>query len=375
MTDYMLLVTAFGAMAFGIFLLIKGGDYAVDGAVYVAERAGLPKLFIGATILAFGTSVPELFTSVNANLQGLPGISIGNILGSNIANILFILGITAVVAPVVANPKELKRDLIIMMAATVLLVGLLLTGRIENWMGGIMFGLIVAYVVYQYVFAGGEGIEEPEEVEGIDNNLQAGGYLLLGLVLLALGSEVLVQGAQVAGSILGVPEAVIGLTVIAFGTSLPELSTCLAAARKGETNLLVGNIIGSNLFNILSIVGLTALIKAIEIAPTVPPEAPEYAAQLAREAKLTGFEMWFMLGISAALAALLMTVGKINRLLGAAMFAGYLAFVAWQYHSVVVSPAAAETVQSSQAGDADGADVRPSPEAGEDEPDPTPTAD
>jgi len=287
LNEYTLFVLSFGAICFGIYLLVKGGDWAVDSAVYVAERAGLSKMFIGATILAFGTSVPELFTSVNANLSGEPGISLGNVIGSNIANILLIIGVTAVVFPLASKRSDVLRDLVLMMIATVVLVALMYTDSIARWQGGVMFGVLVAYVAYQYFFSGGEAFEEPDEPEGIQSNLQAIGLLVLGLILLAAGSELLVQGAVVGGTVLGVPPAVIGLTVIAFGTSLPELSTCLAAAKKGEPNLILGNIIGSNVFNIFSIVGLTAIISNIDVAGSA----------------ITDMEIWVMAGVAVAFTA------------------------------------------------------------------------
>lgn len=319
--DYQLAVLAFGSIAFGLYLLIKGGDWTIDAAAFIAERAGLSKLFIGATIVAFGTSAPELFTSVNANLTGFPGISLGNIVGSNIANILLIIGATAVVFALQGKPSELVRDMGMMLVATVILVALMLYGIVPRWAGFGMFALLAAFIAYQYFKDGGVGDEdgdEDDEEKGIDTVGKGMGFLLAGLVALVVGSEMLVQGAVAAGSALGVPEAIIGLTVIAIGTSLPELSTCLAAALKRQTNMIIGNIVGSNLFNILSIVGITAMIKPLVIDET-----------------LVDIDMWVMAGVTFAFAIWMLTVSRIGRGMGIAMLAAYGAFILYSYQDLL----------------------------------------
>lgn len=324
LTQYEGGILAFGAIAFGLYLLIKGGDWTIDAATYVAEKAGLSPLFIGATIISFGTSVPELFTSINANLSGYPGISLGNVLGSNVANILMVLGITAMVFTIAGKGKDLMKDLVMMLVATAILVAGMLSGAFPTWLGLLMFGLLAAFVGYQYFTDTLELEEDDDDDDGseISSTLTAVGILVGGLVALALGSELLVNGAVVAGTAIGVPEAVIGLTVVAFGTSLPELSTCIAAARKQSTGFILGNIIGSNTFNILSIVALTAIVKPLDVVP-----------------ELVGSDMWFMVAVSVAFAAWMFTVGRITFALGAAMAATYVAFVIWQYHAVI-APAA-----------------------------------
>ena len=308
-------VLSFAAIALGILLLVKGGDWTINGAVYISRHLGVPPMVVGFTIIAFGTSLPELFVSVNANLAGFPGISLGNVVGSNIANILLVIGVTALIATVHASAKEVLRDLIVMLASTAVLVGLMLYGLVDWWVGGLMFGALVVYVFYQYLLAR-RGDLEPEEVEEPEYSGMAIAilFLLLGLFLVTLGSEVLVRGAVVGATILGVPEAVIGLTIIAFGTSLPELATCIAAAAKKQTDIIVGNIVGSNVFNILSIVGLTALISPLAVDVT-----------------LVGIDLWVMVGTSVLFAVLLLFVGEINRMVGAVFFAGYLAFVFFQF--------------------------------------------
>ena len=318
LSTYELAVLAFGSMAFGLYLLIKGGDWTVDSAIFVAEKAGLSPLFIGATIISFGTSVPELFTSVNANLSGFPGISLGNVLGSNIANILLVLGATAIVFTVTARPVTLIKDMGMMLIATAILVIGMLIGVFSLWLGLLMFGLLVGFVGYQYATNTLELEEDDDEEEGspISSTTSAVLVLLSGLAALAIGSELLVQGAVAAGNAIGVPEAVIGLTVVAFGTSLPELSTCIAAARRRATDMILGNIIGSNTFNILSIVALTAIIKPLDVDPT-----------------LLGLDMWFMVIVSVGFAIWMFTVAKLNKVTGIIMVAAYVAFVVMQYLS------------------------------------------
>ncbi|WP_411890316.1 calcium/sodium antiporter [Yoonia sp. SDW83-1] len=316
LSNYELFVLSAGAVLFGLYLLIKGGDWTIDAAVFVAERTGLSPLFIGATIISFGTSVPELFTSVNANLQGFPGISLGNVLGSNIANILLVLGATAIVLQIEGKAKDLMKDLVMMLLATGILIYGMMAGVFSLVLGLIMFGILVAFVGYQYATNSLELEEDDDDDEGgsIQTMGVAVAFLIGGLVSLAVGSEMLVKGAVVTGTIIGVPEAIIGLTVVAFGTSLPELSTCIAAARKRSLGLILGNIIGSNTFNILSIIGLTAIIKPLDVVPV-----------------LTGIQMWATVGVSVGFAIWMLTIGKITKTMGYIMVAAYAAFVAAQY--------------------------------------------
>lgn len=311
-----LFVLAAGAIMFGLFLLIKGGDWTIEAAVFIAERTGLSPLFIGATIISFGTSVPELFTSVNANLAGYPGIALGNVLGSNIANILLVLGATAIVFHVEGKAKDLMKDLVMMLLATAILVYGMMSGVFSLLLGLIMFAILVAFVGYQYATNTLvlEEEDDDEDTGGIETMGMALLILLGGLAALAIGSEMLVQGAVVTGTIIGVPEAIIGLTVVAFGTSLPELSTCIAAARKHSVGLILGNIIGSNTFNILSIIGLTAIIKPLEVDPV-----------------LAGVQMWAMVAVTLGFFAWMLAVGKITRIVGYVMVTAYVGFVAAQY--------------------------------------------
>jgi len=313
---YELFVLSAGAVIAGIWLLVRGGDLTIDASVAIARRAQLSRVFIGATIIAFGTSVPELFTSVNANLSGFPGISLGNVIGSNIANILLVMGAAALIVTLTIEPGKVMRDLLLMLVATAVFIAGTLYGVFERWMGIAMFVGLVGFVVWQYL----NNEIDTSEVEDVDMpGAQAALYLVGGIAGLAIGSELLVRGAVVVGGVIGVPEAIIGMTAVAIGTSLPELTASITAARKGETELMFGNIIGSNTFNILSIVGITAIIKPLQVDPV-----------------LAGFELWFMVAVSVGFAAMLFMKVAITRQVGFAFLVAYLLFTLFQFRDTIV---------------------------------------
>lgn len=317
-TPYQLAVLALGAIGFGLWLLVKGGDVTIDSAVRIAQSAGLSKLFIAATIVAFGTSAPELFTSVSANLGGYPGISVGNVIGSNIANVLMVIGISAVIAPVLIDRKEVRVDTWMMVAATIVMSFAIWAEILPLWAALLMIATIVAYVVYQYK-ASRISVDEDEEGEA---PLPGNPYVLVvaGIATLVIGAEILVQGAVAGSYALGVPEAVIGMTVIAFGTSLPELMACVAAARKGQSEMIEGGIVGSNVFNILSVMALSAVVKPLVIDP-----------------RFAVLDMPVVLAVTAVFTLFLLLIGKIGRTAGLVMIASYLLFTAAQYGGVAES--------------------------------------
>ena len=311
LSTYELGVLSTGAVIAGIWLLVMGGNYTIDAAVAIARRAQLSRVFIGATIIAFGTSVPELFTSVNANLTGFPGISLGNVIGSNIANVLLVIGAAALVSSLAVEAGKVRRDLLLMLVATVVLVAGMMYGVFERWMGIAMFAGLAGFVLWQYL----NNEIDTSEVEDIEMPAaQAALYLFGGIAGLAIGSELLVRGAVVAGGVIGVPEAIIGMTAVAIGTSLPELTASITAVKKGETDLMFGNIIGSNVFNILSIVGITAIISPLAVDPV-----------------LTGFELWFMVAVTVGFAAMLFASVRFTRGIGFAFLATYAAFTVYQF--------------------------------------------
>lgn len=315
LTTYQLAVIALGAIFFGVWLLVKGGDITIDSAVRIAERSGLSKMFIAATIVAFGTSAPELFTSVNANISGFAGISVGNVIGSNIANVLMVIGISAIIAPVVFDRKKVQVDTLVMIFATGAMAVAVWAGLLPRWAGLAMVFAIVVYVTYQYKASKIEVDEDGDDEDEARGNPFV--LVTIGIVTLVVGSEVLVQGAVAGGYALGVPEAVIGMTVIAFGTSLPELTACVAAARKGQSDMIIGGIVGSNIFNILSVMAITAVVKPLVIDP-----------------RFGQFDLLIVLAVTFVFALFLLFVGRIGRIAGGVMAVSYLLFTFAQYSGV-----------------------------------------
>ncbi len=313
-----LLILSIGALGLGMYLLFKGGDWTIESAVYIAQRLGISPLVIGFTIVAFGTSLPELLVSINANMTGSPGIAIGNVIGSNIANILFVIGITAIYSTLVAKPKELLRDIIMLLITSMVMVFLMLQGTISQFAGFAMIIFLLGYVAWQYIMAS-KGKIEVEKIESAHykNFFHGLIFLILGLVAIAAGAEFLVRGAKVSATIIGVPEDVIGLSVIALGTSLPELSTCLIAAAKKQSDIIIGNILGSNVFNILMIMGITAGIKAIP-SGTIAPQ-------------VITLDVWVMLGVAVLFSFLLLVVKKIGKATGIIFVLGYIFYIGLIY--------------------------------------------
>lgn len=320
LTSIEALTLAFGAMGLGIMLLIKGGDWVVDSAVYVAVRFGISPMIVGFTIVAIGTSFPELVVSVLANMQGSGGIAIGNVLGSNIANILLVIGATAMVVTLKATRQSVIKDLVFMLIATAILTYLLVMGDISRLAGFGMLALLISYIFLQYKLAQNcektaeaNALEEPEYNKPYEPYL----FLFLGIIGVGLGAEFLVRGATVTAQVLSVPEAVIALSIIAFGTSLPELSTCIIAGRRGHSEIVIGNIIGSNVFNILMIIGVTALMK--------PIIEGSYAPQL------VDFDIWVVVLVSLIFSLLLIFYNKITKPIGIVFIVSYIIYNIYIY--------------------------------------------
>lgn len=314
-----LLAVSLSAIVLGMIVLVKAGGWVVEAAIYISRRFDVSPMVVGFTVVAFGTSLPELMVSVNANLKGDSGIAIGNVVGSNIANILLILGASAALHPLLADPRACMRDLAMMVLATIAFVAAMMTGQIERWHGGLMVAALAAYVTYQYMQArrGGDetaALEVEEAAQKFKTLRMALGFLLLGLIGLGLGADILVRGTEHTARVIGVPDSVVALTLVAFGTSLPELATCIAAIRRRQTDIIVGNVIGSNVFNILSIIGIAALIKPIVITPDV-----------------LGLSMWVMAGTAALLTAWLLAIRQVSKPAGIAMVVLYIGFVVNEY--------------------------------------------
>ena len=258
----MKLLVAVILLVVGFVMLIKGADWFVDGAAGIAARFGIPQLVIGLTIVAMGTSAPEAAVSITAATSGNAGITIGNVIGSNILNVLLILGITAAITSVAVQHSTVKWEMPFMHVITIVLAVLGLTGgEIVLWEGIVLWALFLVYLGYLFKMAkNGSQEEEEEELLPLWKQLL---MLVVGIVAIVFGSDLTVDNATIIAEALGMDDRLIGLTIVAFGTSLPELVTSVTAARKGKADIAIGNIVGSNVFNILFVVGTTALITPV----------------------------------------------------------------------------------------------------------------
>ena len=303
-----------GLVVIGLALLVAGGEGLVRGASSVARRLGMSPLVVGLTIVAVATSSPEFAVTTGAVLRGQPELAVGNVVGSNIANILLILGISALVLPLVARVRLVRVDVPVMVALSVLLLVLALDGRISGWDGAVLLTLFVLHMVWSVVT--GRGETEADDA-GADPPLGMGRSVLFivgGVALLVLGAQWLVGGASSIASALGLSDLVIGLTVVAVGTSLPELAASVIAARKGERDLAIGNVVGSNIANIGLILGLPSII-----APGGIP-VPDAAVAL---------DIPLMIAVAVALLPIAFTGFVVQRWEGGLFIALYLSYVAY----------------------------------------------
>ena len=289
----------------GILLLVKGGDYLIEGSVVIARRAKLSPMIIGLTVIGFGTSMPELCVSAQAAWTGSSGIALGNVAGSNISNIALILGVTALIHPIPAKPDILRRGMPVFVLALCIIIAVAVNGTIERWMGMTMVSLLIIYITVEIRrsrkieaakrktastkvskdASSSADVNETDSVKGMPL-WKALSVVILSLAAMVWGSDMLVSGASdiahTIGDSMGVDpvamERIIGLTIVAVGTSLPELCASVIAARKGETDMAVGNIIGSGIFNILCVVGVASSISPIH--NSWHPFALDYIVQL-----------------------------------------------------------------------------------------------
>jgi cation:H+ antiporter len=264
----------------GLIALIAGANLLVRGASTLAAVLGISPLVIGLTVVAFGTSAPEMAVSVQSSWSGKTDLAVGNVVGSNIFNVLFILGLSALIAPLVVAEQLVRKEVPIMIGASLLLLVVAQGGLISRAEGGILFGLVVAYTVYLILAARREGAsasadyerEYGEKARSRSGHLALQAALVLGgLVLLVLGSDWLVQAAVETARRLGLSELVIGLTIVAAGTSLPEVAASVTATLKGERDIAVGNVVGSNIFNLLAVLGISSLVSpsGLSVAPAL----------------------------------------------------------------------------------------------------------
>ncbi len=248
----------------GFVLLIKGGDYLVEGAVAIAQRAKLSKMVIGMTVVGFGTSMPELLVSAQSALVGNSGIAIGNVVGSNIANIGLILGVSSLIVPIASSRVTLRIDHPFMLLSAILFVAVAMTGAIERWAGVIFVLMLVGFVWYQVVASRKAMKQEDTDAETPMAIWKALLIVVVSFGAMVFGADKLIEGASNIASDLGVSDRIIGLTIVAVGTSLPELFASVMASIKGESDMAIGNIIGSVTFNILSVIGISAIICPIQ---------------------------------------------------------------------------------------------------------------
>jgi len=305
-------------------LLLFGGEFLVRGAVALADRIGVSHLVIGLTVVAAGTSAPELVVGLIAALEGSPGIAVGNVVGSNIANILLILGVAGLICVLPVNRRSLYRDGTAAIFAAALFVVISMTGTIQRWHGILMLICLVAYLGFCYRSdrrsqAARTSLDaEIEELAGEGRHLWLSlAYLLGGLAGVLLGSDLLVEGATEVARAAGMSEAVIGLTLVALGTSLPELATAIIAARHKHTDLALGNVLGSNIFNILAIMGIVSVTQPL----AVPPE-------------IMAFDLWAMLGVTVAFLAVAFFARRIGRAVAVVFLLAYAGYILALYTGV-----------------------------------------
>ncbi|SDZ01899.1 cation:H+ antiporter [Jannaschia faecimaris] len=298
-------------VALGLVILIAAGDTLVRGAVNLALRLGIPALVVSLTVVAFGTSAPELLVSVQAILDGAPGLALGNVVGSNTANVLLVLGIPAMIAVMHTSGHDTRRDFFYMLAATVLFIALCLTGTLVWWHGIILLTALFAVLTVTFMASRGDVVEVEGAEPGLSGSKMAI-YLVLGLIGLPLGANLLVEGSTSIARAYGVSETVIGLTLVAIGTSLPELATTVMAAIRRHADVALGNVIGSNLFNLLGIMGVAVLVGPIPV-----------------DAGFLSKDLWVMLGATLLLVPFVFLGRNITRLWGISLSAMYLAYLAW----------------------------------------------
>lgn len=304
----------------GFVALFGGGEFLVRGAVGISEKLGIPKLLVGLTVVAFATSCPELVVSISSGMKNQADLAVGNVVGSNIANILLILGITAIILPIVIDKMSVRRDLVVMMVASAALSFIsVVFGYIDTLLGLLLFASLIIYIIIAYRSDKKSDTDADDEaVHGIKSLPIAIAVVAGGLGLLVVGAQWLIFGASTIARTFGVSEAVIGLTVVAVGTSLPELATSMISAIRGHSDIAVGNVVGSNIFNVLCILGLTATVlpkhKDMYIDPT-----------------MIQFDIPFMLIASGVAAVILAYRGKIDRWIGVGFVVTYIAYVAFKY--------------------------------------------
>ena len=307
-------------LVLGIVFLIIAGDWMVRGAAALARHWGVPALIVGLTIVAFGTSAPELVVGVQAVMQGAGELAAGNVIGSNIANVLLALGLPALIMAIPTNMTGVARNTFICLFATVLFITLaFINNPLAMWQGGILFGGIVVYLLYMFRLSKA-GIHDPildemTEIEEGEDGLPTKvwvsfAYVFIGIAGLVIGGKLIVDNSVLIAAQMGISETIIGLTIVAIGTSLPEIATVVVASYRGHSEVAIGNVLGSNVFNLFAVMGATALTGPVPI-----------------ERQLLTFDVWIMLASSTALLIFVLTRQPIGKKTGAIFLIGYVLYM------------------------------------------------
>ena len=297
----------------GLLLLLGGGEVLLRGAVGLAQRFGLSQLLVGLTVVAAATSMPELLVAITSALENAPDIGVGNVVGSNIANILLILGVAALICPMDSHHGQATRDGVAMCIATVLFVVLACIGPIGRLSGMALLATLVFYIVYCYMNERRrrQSTDDDDGIPQVCLSIPKSALLVIGgILLLILGSKLLIDGAIDLARAAGVSEAVIGLTLVAVGTSLPELATAIVAGYRCQSEVALGNAVGSNVFNLLGIIGVLALLTPVAVAP-----------------EILHFDFWVLGGVTAVIMLMLWTHMRIGRIQGLVFLAAYGIYV------------------------------------------------
>lgn len=306
----------------GLGILLVAGDFLVKGAVSLSLRLGIPALIVSFTIVGFGTSAPELLIAVQSALEGAPGIALGNVVGSNIANVLLVLGIPALLFTLDTSYCDTKRTYIQMIAASVVFIAICFLGPLYIWQGVILLVLLAAMLgdafrsarsARQCKTTDNLTSEELAELEDSDPNMpiwKVSAYMIAGIIGLPFGADILIEGALGIAHDKGISEEVVGLTLVAVGTSLPELATTVVAALRRQADVALGNVIGSNMFNLLAIMGIASFFGPLEVAP-----------------RFLTSDLWIMLASSLALALFVFSGLKLSRIWGFIYLSAYVGYV------------------------------------------------
>jgi len=306
----------------GLILLFLGGESLLRGSVAIAEKLNLSTLFVSMVLVGFGTSAPELMVSVAAATKGAPNIALGNVIGSNIANILLILGLSAAFMPIICRRHEMMRDMLAVLISSIVLTGLALNGSISQITGLLMLISLISYISYAYITQRSNTVKDTIHRERLEADTGvsslsfhvAAALCIVGFLSLASGAHFLVEGAASIAARFGISKAVIGLTIVAVGTSLPELATAVVSAIRRHADVVIGNVIGSNLFNILGVLGATAAVSPIPFS-----------------GRLAEVDIWIMLIVAVGLAPMIWAGRRIGRIDGIIFVSLYGMYTIWTY--------------------------------------------